>query len=138
MKKFGILAVAGMIAGAAALAAQPAAAMDDYYKGKTIRFIVGFGAGGGYDAYSRMLAPHFERVLGASVIVENHPGAGGLRALNRFQRAPDDGLQLTIVNGTGASLQQVLDMKGVRFDLTEMKVLGVIDAPRWVVLVQPK
>jgi tripartite-type tricarboxylate transporter receptor subunit TctC len=132
-----MLAAVGGIAAAAALAAQPAAAADDYYKGKTMKIVVGFGAGGGYDAYSRMLAPYFEKELGATVIVENQPGAGGLRALNRFQRAPADGLQMTIINGTGASLQQVLGMNGVRFDLTEMKYLGIVDAPRWIVLVKP-
>lgn len=139
MRKSGLLAAVGGIAVAAMLASQPVAAQDadDYYKGKTIRFIVGFGAGGGYDTYSRLLAPYLERELGATVVVQNEPGAGGLRALNRFYRAPDDGLQLTIVNGTGASLQQLLDLDEARFDLTEMKHLGIIDHSRWLVLMQP-
>jgi tripartite-type tricarboxylate transporter receptor subunit TctC len=136
MKRFPLFAAAAAALGLISAAA-PATAADNYYKGKTVRFIVGFGAGGGYDTYSRMLAPLFEKELGATVIVENHPGAGGLRALNRFQRAPADGLQMTIVNGTGATLQQVLGLKGVRFDLTEMKFLGIVDAPAWIVLVQP-
>ena len=69
--------------GAAVLAFQPAAyAASEFYKGKTIRFVVGFGAGGGYDAYSRMLAPRFAKELGAKVVVSNEPGAGGMRALD--------------------------------------------------------
>jgi tripartite-type tricarboxylate transporter receptor subunit TctC len=125
---------------AAVLAFQPAAsqAADPYYKDKTIRFIVGFGAGGGYDAYSRMLGPHFQKLLGATVVVENQPGAGGMVALNKFNVAPPDGLQMTIVNGTGASLQQLLGIKGARFDLTMFKVLGTIDYSTWQFLVQPK
>lgn len=136
MTKFSFSAIGGIVA-AAMLATQPAAAADDYYKDKTIRFVVGFGAGGGYDTYSRLLAPYLEKELGATVLVENLPGAGGLRALNRFYRAPGDGLQLTIVNGAGAAMQQLLDMKGVRFDLTELKYLGIIDYSRWLFLVTP-
>ena len=96
---------------AAMLGAAPAAGSDDYYKGKTIQFMVGFGVGGGYDAYSRMMAPEFEKKLGAKVVVINQPGAGGMNSLNRFARAPGDGLQMTLVNGTGAATQQILDAK---------------------------
>ena len=46
------------------LAAQAASAQDPgaFLKGQTVRFIVGYSPGGGYDAYARMLAPHFEKV----------------------------------------------------------------------------
>lgn len=132
MRKHGFLAGAAALAATAILASTPAAAADDYFKDKTITFVVGFGAGGGYDAYARMLAPHFERELGAKVIVVNKPGAGGMSALNRLTVAPPDPLQMTIVNGTGASLQQLLDMKGVAFDLTKMPILGIIDYSRWI------
>ena len=120
------------------IAPTPATAADDYYNGKTVRFVVGFGVGGGYDAYARMLAPHFAQKLGATVIVENQPGAGGLNSLNRFARAPADGLQITIVNGTGAATQQILGGKALRFDLTKLKHLGITDYSRWLLLVQPK
>ena len=113
-------------------------AKESYFKGKTITFLVGFGAGGGYDSYSRMLAPHFERVLGARVIVQNQPGAGGLRALNRVYRMEGDGLTMTIVNGTGAGLQQLLSLKAARFDLTKFGYLGIVDHARWIWLVSPK
>lgn len=140
MQKSALFAAIGGLAAALSLALHPAAseAADGYYKGKTIRFIVGFGAGGGYDTYARMFAPYLERELGATVVVQNEPGAGGLRALNRFQRAPADGLQLTIVNGTGAAMQQLLDLDEVRFDLTELRHLGIMDSSRWLVLVAPK
>jgi len=126
--------------GAAALmiASTPASAADDYYKGKTVRFIVGFGVGGGYDAYARMIAPELAKRLGTTVIVENQPGAGGLNALNRFARAPGNGLQITIVNGTGAATQQILDTKGLRFDLTKLQYLGITDYSRWQILASPK
>ncbi|MDA1325611.1 MAG: tripartite tricarboxylate transporter substrate-binding protein [Proteobacteria bacterium] len=135
-KRIGSLVAASAVA--LMLAPTPAAADDDYYKGKTIQFMVGFGVGGGYDAYSRMLAPHFAQRLGATVVVVNQPGAGGMNSLNRFARAPADGLRLTLVNGTGAATQQILGVKGVRFDLTKLKYLAITDFSRWVFLVQPK
>src|SRR5262249_28757712 len=55
-----------------------------FYSGKTVRMIVGSGAGGGYDAFSRLIAPYLAKTLGATVVVENQPGAGGLVALNRL------------------------------------------------------
>ena len=140
MRLLGKLVGVGVIAAAAVILFQPVGsqAASKYFEGKTITFLVGFGAGGGYDAYSRMLAPHFERVLGARVIVQNQPGAGGLRALNRVYRMPGDGLTMTIVNGTGAGLQQLLSLKSARFDLTKFGFLGIIDYARWIWLVSPK
>jgi tripartite-type tricarboxylate transporter receptor subunit TctC len=131
MKFSKLAAVAGIVA--AGLLSIPAQADDhDYFKDKTITFIVGFGAGGGYDAYSRMLAPHFEKELGAQVLVVNQPGAGGMSALNRMYIAKPDQLQMMLVNGTGAGLQQLTELKGVRFDLTKMHVLGIVDHSRWI------
>ena len=132
-------ALGGVAAMASVLVFQPmqAQAMDTYYKGKTIRFVVGFGAGGGYDTYARMMAPEYEKILGATVVVENQPGAGGMVALNKFNVAPPNGLTMTIVNGTGASLQQLLGLPGARFDLTKFKVLGTADYSTWQFLVSP-
>ena len=64
-----------------------------FYAGKTVRMVVGSGTGGGYDVFSRIIAPYLARTLGTTVIVENQPGAGGLIALNRLYVAPPDGLQ---------------------------------------------
>lgn len=134
-----VVKAAGGLAAVAFMLVPPAASADDaYYKGKTIRIVVGFGVGGGYDAYSRMLAPEFAKRLGATVVVENQPGAGGLSSLNRFARAPGDGLQMTLVNGTSAAVSQLIGDKALRFDLTELKQLGITDYSPWLLLVQPK
>src|SRR5262245_60310353 len=82
----------------------PANAQDAekaFYAGKTVRMIVGSGVGGGYDVFSRLIAPYLAKTLGTTVIVENQPGAGGLVALNRLAVAPPDGLQISLTNGTG-------------------------------------
>jgi tripartite-type tricarboxylate transporter receptor subunit TctC len=77
--------------------ASPGRAQDAekaFFAGKTVRMVVGSGVGGGYDVFSRLIAPYLARTLGATVIVENQPGAGGLVALNRLYVAPPDGLQI--------------------------------------------
>ena len=50
----------------------------DFYKGKLVRVVVGFGSGGGYDVYARLLSRHFGRHIpgNPSVVVQNMPGAG--------------------------------------------------------------
>jgi tripartite-type tricarboxylate transporter receptor subunit TctC len=130
----------GSMAFALALALGPAAAQEDaaaFYKGKTVRFIVGLGVGGGFDAYARMIAPYLSRELNATVIVENQPGAGGLVALNQIYAAQPDGLRLIIVNGTPAALGQLLGQENLRYDLTKVDHLGVISAYPWVWLTGP-
>jgi tripartite-type tricarboxylate transporter receptor subunit TctC len=130
------LALSGAVVASGALtvsaAAQDAAA---FYKGKTVRFVVGVGVGGGFDAYARMIAPYLARALDATVVVENQLGAGGLVALNRISTAQPDGLNLMIVNGTPAALGQLLDQQNVRYDLTKLEHLGVIAAYPWVWIV---
>jgi tripartite-type tricarboxylate transporter receptor subunit TctC len=78
-----------------------------FYSGKTVRMIVGSGTGGGYDVFSRMIAPYLAKTLGTTVIVENQPGAGGLIALNRLFTATPDGLQISLSNGTSAAFAQL-------------------------------
>ncbi len=110
---------------------------DAYYKGKTVRIVVGYGPGGGYDIYARMIAPYLAKALGATVVVENQPGAGGITALNRIMTAPPDGLQMMLVNGLGAAFAQLTEQQGVRFDLAKLSHLGTVSASPWVWLVGP-
>ena len=61
-------------------AARSPVSAAEFYKGKTIRFIVGFAAGGGYDAYTRMVARYISRYIPdhPSTVVENMDGAGSV------------------------------------------------------------
>ena len=110
---------------AAATVTAQAQSPAEFYKGKTLRFVVGVGVGGGFDAYARMIAPYLSKQLDATVVVENQLGAGGLVALNRVATAQPDGLTIMIVNGTPAALGQLLDQQNVRYDLTKFEHLGV-------------
>lgn len=121
-------------------AASPARAQDAekaFYAGKTVRMIVGSGVGGGYDVFSRLIAPYLAKTLGTTVIVENVPGAGGLVALNKLYIAPPDGLQISLVQGTMASIAQLTGDQAVRFDLTKFTYLATVGAPPGLWLVGP-
>src|SRR3954468_17064107 len=124
--------VFALIAALGIAAVGPAqAAVEDqraYYKGKTVKLVVGYGPGGGYDSYARMIAAPLGTVLGATIVVENQPGAGGLTALNRLYMATPDGLQIMIVNGTAASESQLLQEPQVQYDLAEFGYLGIVSA----------
>ena len=124
-----VLLLCALTLGGASASAQDAAA---FYKGKTIKFLVGYGAGGGYDAYARMLAPHLSKALDATVIVQNQPGAGGLVALNSLYSAAGDGLQMMIVNGTAAGLSQLIADPNVCYDLTKAGALGIVASSPWI------
>ncbi len=122
-----ILPLALLAAATAAGPARPAAAQPRFYEGKTIRIVVGFSAGGGFDTYSRAIARHLGRhVPGApAVIVENMPGAASLIAANHaYKVARPDGL--TVVNFHGNQLVgQLLGRDGIEFDARKFRWLGV-------------
>ncbi len=108
-----------------------------FYAGKTVRMIVGSGVGGGYDVFSRLIAPYLAKTLGATVIVDNVPGAGGLVALNKLYIAPPDGLQISLVQGTMAAVAQLTADLAARFDLTKFTYLSTVGAPPGLWLVGP-
>lgn len=112
-----------------ALLARPAASAtpEEFYRGKTIRFIVGFAAGGGFDTYTRVIARHFGKHVpgNPSTLVENMTGAGSMIAANHiYNRAEPDGL--TIGNFIGPLvLQHFLGNPGAKFDGRKFGWLGV-------------
>lgn len=108
------------------LAATSAGAQEPFFKGKTVRIIVGFSPGGAFDVYSRAIARHLGRHMAGNptVIVENMPGAGSLTAANHlFKVAKPDGL--TIGNFIGSVLMgQLLDQRGIEFDARKFEYVG--------------
>ena len=115
------------IVAALSLVAMPGANAKDFYKGKTITFVVGFSAGGGFDTYTRLIARHFgDHVPGhPNTLVDNKTGAGSLIAANYiYNQAPKDGT--VIGNWIGPLvLQQVLGNKAAHFDGRKFGWLGV-------------
>src|SRR5688572_7952565 len=113
------------------LPASGAYAQTDFYAGKQISLLIGTTAGGGYDAYGRLVARHIGRHLpgNPAVVAKNMPGAGGLASANYlYNRAPKDGTELLIVqNGLPFErLFQTLspDGKNALFDATKFSWIG--------------
>jgi tripartite-type tricarboxylate transporter receptor subunit TctC len=93
-----IVLYAGLaLLGALAQSSAAAQSAEPFYKGKTIRLLIGYGPGTGYDLYARLLAHHMSlHIPGNPVIVtENMPGAAGLSMMNYlYNVAPKDGTVL--------------------------------------------
>lgn len=99
---------------------------DDFYKGKTIRFVVGYSPGGGYDTYTRAAARHIgKHIPGNPVpIVQNRTGGGSLIAANyMFKRAKPDGLTIGVWNDVFI-LQKVLGEKSIKFSGDQFGWIG--------------
>ena len=97
----------------------------DFYHGRTINLVVGYGAGGGYDLYARLVARHIGRFIpgNPSVVVQNMPGAGSLRAANYiYSVAPKDGTAIGAIF-SGAILQPLLG-DPVQHDPSKFTYLG--------------
>jgi tripartite-type tricarboxylate transporter receptor subunit TctC len=107
--------------------AQQVLAQANFYEGKTIRLIVGFSAGGGYDAYTRTIARHMGKYIpgNPAFVVDNMPGAGSLISANyTYKVAKPDGLTIGHFIG-GLFLQQLLAKPGIEFDSLRFEYIGV-------------
>ncbi|MFN0072532.1 MAG: Bug family tripartite tricarboxylate transporter substrate binding protein [Chloroflexota bacterium] len=101
-------------------------AVADFYRGKTIKIIVGYAPGGGYDVFARLIARHAPKYIPGTptIIVENRPGAGSMLAANTVYAAePKDG---TVI-GTFAEfliLQKATGVQEIQFDPLKYNWLG--------------
>ncbi len=114
---------------AAGLTRPPAHANEvaDFYRGKMVQIVVGYGPGGGNDIYARLLARHLGRHLPGNpgTVVQNMPGAGSLVAANHLAHAaPKDGTAI----GTFARNLPLASVLGgnpnIRFDARNLTWLG--------------
>ena len=103
---------------------------EQFYKGKTIDFVIGYAPGGSNDAYSRLIANHLGKHIpgNPAVVPKNMPGAGSFLAVNRIYTAsPKDG---TVI-GLGAptmAIDEKLGNQGVRFKTSELNWVGRVDS----------
>ncbi|MFM1814904.1 MAG: hypothetical protein RLZ98_1599 [Pseudomonadota bacterium] len=122
-KVAGIAATSVVMLGGPALGADKVA---DFYKDKEVKIIVSSGAGGGYDAYARLLAGRMgEYIPGKpNIIVQNMPGAGGVRAANwLYNVAPKDGTVFAMVQRTVPFLE-IFGKKGPQFVANKFNWIG--------------
>ncbi len=113
----------------AATASFPTAASDNvsrFYSGKSIQLAIGYGVGGGYDAYARALARHMGRHIpgNPNIVPQNMPGAGSRVAANwLYNVASKDGSAMAMV-GQNTPLDQALREKGIQFDAAKFNWIG--------------
>ena len=108
--------------------AAPAQADDEFFKGKTINFIIATASGGGYDTYSRLIARHLGRHLPGqpAVVPQNMPGAAGIRAANYlYSVAPKDGTAIGMLD-QATYLDRVLGTPGLTADAAHFNWIGRI------------
>ena len=101
-------------------------AQEPFYKGKTIRVVVATSAGGGFDAYTRMITRHMGKFVpgNPAFVVENMPGAGHLIGANHIYKvAKPDGLTLGHFQGV-LFLYQVFGRPGIEFDAKQFEFIG--------------
>jgi tripartite-type tricarboxylate transporter receptor subunit TctC len=121
----GVLAVATLM--------QPWGAFArDYYAGKTLTLLVGFGAGSGVTTQARIHQRHMSKHIpgNPTIIVKNMPGAGSAKASNFvFEKARPDGL--TVQYGPVFAFNQIISAPGVRFKFEKFTFIGgALAAPR--------
>jgi tripartite-type tricarboxylate transporter receptor subunit TctC len=119
---------AAVIAGAASQA--PAQTPEQFYKGKSLDFVIGYPPGGSNDTFGRLVARHLGKYIPGkpNIIPKNTPGAGSFLAVNQiFNVAPKDGSVIGIGAPTLA-LDEKLGTQGVRFKTSEMSWVGRVDS----------
>ncbi len=102
---------------------------EEFYKGKSVRIIIGFPPGGGHDAYGRLIARHLGRHIPGNpkFIVNNMPGGGALIAANYlYNVAKPDGLTLGTLMRV-LLIRQMLRAPEVKFDATKFNWVGNIN-----------
>jgi tripartite-type tricarboxylate transporter receptor subunit TctC len=102
----------------------------DFFRGKTINFIVVFAPGGTYDFYSRLVATHLPRFVPGNpkIVVQYMPGAGGLNgAAHLATQSPRDGSELGMVD-RGIAVNQVLHAESTPFDAGKFSWMGSVSS----------
>jgi tripartite-type tricarboxylate transporter receptor subunit TctC len=116
----------GFILFGGSLASVRAQSVEQFYRTRTIDLIIGYDPGGGYDLYGRLISRYLGRYIPGqpNIVVQNMPGAGGLRAGNYlYSAAAKDGTALGLVTQTVA-LEKMLKTPNVQFDANRFNWIG--------------
>ena len=119
----------------------PAAAQDggDFYKGKQISVMIGYGPGGGYDVYSRFMARHYGNFVpgNPAVVAQNRPGAGSIRLANELYNAlPADGTVIGMIADV-LPIKKVVGEPGLMFDPNGYHWIGRLTVTDPILVIRP-
>ncbi len=121
-----LVALAALASISTSTSAQPA---SDFYAGRSISLLIGFGSGGGNDTWARLIARHMSRhIPGApNIVPQNVPGAGGLALANQiYTVSPKDGTVIASVS-RGIPLEPLFGGQGTSFDPLKLSWIGSPD-----------
>ena len=124
---------------ASTIPATPAAAQQgaDFFRGKTVSYIVPTAAGGGYDVYGRLASEYMQKQLpGSTFVVRNMPGAAHVLGTNSLYASRPDGLTIGTFN-MGLLHAQIAGTSGVKFDLRKVSWIGKAGEDPRVLVVAP-
>lgn len=116
----------------------PAVSAPPLYEGKRINLIVGFAPGGSADLDGRLVSQYLAKHIEGhpNIIVQNMPGAGGLKAINlAYNTAAPDGMAFYQL-ASGHYLQQLAGSSTIQFDLSKMPILGAWTRSSYVLVVR--
>lgn len=121
-----LVASAVLVVGATAAAGFAHAQSGDFFKGRAISVYIGYGPGGGYDTYARLIASHMGRHIpgNPTLVPRNVPGAGSIKLANQlFTASPKDGTALGMI-GDVLPIKQVLGEQGIQFVARDFTWIG--------------
>ena len=96
----------------------------DFFKNKTVNYIISTAPGGGYDYYGRLVAEYMQKhIPGSTFVVRNVPGAGHIIGTNFIYASKPDGLTIGTFN-TGLIYNQLVGLDNLKADLTKMSWIG--------------
>lgn len=131
LKQVGVAAVG--ISAVEPLLGSAFAAAACYPGGTNVRWIVPYSPGGGYNVYSRMLEPFVEEQIGAELVVENIPGAGGAIGMTQIFKARPNGRTIGILNAGGIVMAGIAGE--VDFTIDQYTIFGRIVDTRQVIAI---
>src|SRR5688572_30605744 len=126
-----IARVLALALGFALIAAGIEAQAQDAYPNKPIRILVPYGPGGLTDVVTRHYAEHLRKSLGQNILVENKPGASGIRAIEEMAHAKPDGYTIMVGNISTNCLTPVLlgHKMRINYDRDIQIIARTADAP---------
>jgi tripartite-type tricarboxylate transporter receptor subunit TctC len=127
-KRAGLALVAATAAVATVTAPAKSDAISEFYNKNNLTIVIGYSPGGGADLFARFLARHIGKHIPGkpTVLVQNMPGSGGIKALNHFYNVGAQDGSRTILTSATHTLAQLLGRKNIRYDVNKMQWLGTL------------